>query len=174
MIKVINNFLPTIFFKKLNTIINDSNFQWYFNESNLKPNQPGYKKGKYYFTHNIYDENIGKMSEVFNVFEPILYFIDQKSKVNRLLKIKLNLYPNQNKKIYQAKHCDMVDQLNKPLTNIYTGILNFTTCNGGTKIDKKEYSSKQNEFIYFENNISHAGIVQTDTTIRIVLNINWL
>ena len=77
MIKVINNFLPTIFFKKLNTIINDSNFQWYFNESNLKPNQPGYKKGKYYFTHNIYDENIGKMSEVFNVFEPILYFIDQ-------------------------------------------------------------------------------------------------
>ena len=68
----------------------------------------------------------------------------------------------------------MVDQLNKPLTNSYTGILNFTTCNGGTKIDKKEYSSKQNEFIYFENNISHAGIVQTDTTIRIVLNINWL
>ena len=81
---------------------------------------------------------------------------------------------NQNKKIYQAKHCDMVDQLNKPLTNSYTGILNFTTSNGGTKIDKKEYSSKQNEFIYFENNISHAGIVQTDTTIRIVLNINWL
>lgn len=173
MIKVFKKFLPNIYYNKLNDIVNGDNFQWFFNESNLDTKKPPFKKGKFYFTHNIFDENIGQMSDYYNIFEPILYFIDSKIKVNKLLRVKLNLYTNQNKKIYQGEHCDILDTNNKPLTNSYTGILNFTTCNGGTIINKKQYPSNSNEFIYFKNNTKHYGVIQTDNSSRVVININW-
>jgi hypothetical protein len=64
-------------------------------------------------------------------------------------------------------------ETHKPFKHITTAILNFTTCNGGTKIGDKIYTSKANELLIFNNTIKHSGIIQTDTSTRIVLNINW-
>ena len=50
-------------------------------------------------------------------------------------------------------------------------MLNFTDCNGGTIIDNKEYPSKANQALIFSNDLIHQGIVQTDTSMRVVLNI---
>ena len=86
--------------------------------------------------------------------------------------MKLNLYPNQGKKIIHAKHIDLtVDVTNKPLENCTITILNFVTCNGGTIIGEEEYLSKGNQALSFDNKIEHQGFTQTDTQRRITLNI---
>ena len=84
--------------------------------------------------------------------------------------MKLNLYTNQGKRIDHASHYDMVEE-GKPVDNVMTTILNFTTCNGGTIIDNEEYTSIQNQGIMFDNKTKHSGFTQTDTQRRIVLNI---
>ena len=173
MIKVLKNFLPNIYYNKLNDIVNGDNFQWFFNESNLDTKKPPFKKGKFYFTHNIFDENIGQMSDYYNIFEPILYFIDSKIKVNKLLRVKLNLYTNQNKKIYQGEHCDILDTNNKPLTNSYTGILNFTTCNGYTVVEGEKIPSIENRMILHDPSKQHYGTTTSNAKRRIIANFNY-
>ena len=59
----------------------------------------------------------------------------------------------------------------KPLKNCKIIVYNFTTCNGGTIINDKEYKSNANEALIFDNEIEHQGFTQTDTQRRIILNI---
>ena len=168
------DFLPQMFFDKLSNILNGAYFQWFFNKSNLDYTKaPFIKNNKFMFTHALFKENEGKSSEWFNTFEPILYSINEKVKVKKLIRMKLNLYTNQNKKINQGSHYDHYDDKGKPTPDVNAAILNFTTCNGGTKINKKIYKSNANEVLIFNNTSMHNGIIQTDTLTRIVLNINW-
>jgi len=162
--------LPQMFFDKLTTILNSNNFQWYFQNATVDTNFKKESKNNFMFTHNLFMRDAGKTSDWFNTFEPILYSINEKIKVNELLRMKLNLYTNQHRKIKHASHCDFSDEKDK---GIKTGILNFTTCNGGTTIENKIYNSKENELLIFNNGLKHFGITQTDTPIRIVLNIGW-
>ena len=174
LIRQHKDFLPQMFFDKLSALLNGDTFQWFFNKSNLDHTKsPFIKNNKFMFTHTLFREEQGKSSGWFNTFEPILYSINEKVKVTQLIRMKLNLYTNQNKKINQGSHYDHYDEKGKPSTDVHTALLNFTTCNGGTKIDKKIYKSKANEILIFNNTSTHNGIVQTDTVTRIVLNINW-
>ena len=84
--------------------------------------------------------------------------------------MKLNLYTNQHKNIKHASPRDYADPTNQ---NPTIGLLNFTTCDGGTNINKKIYQSKENQILIFDNKLKHFGITQTDNPIRIVLNIGW-
>ena len=168
------DFLPQMFFDKLSNILNGNIFQWFYNPSSLEPAiYPFKKNNKFMFTHTLFREEQGKSSNWFNIFEPILYSINEKVKVKELLRMKLNLYTNQNKKINQDPHSDILDDKGKPLKDVNTAVLNFTTCNGGTKINRKIYQSNANEILIFNNTSLHNGIVQTDVPTRIVLNINW-
>ena len=185
------NFLPKMFFEKLSKIVNGCQFQWFFNNSDLDDNEYLKNVGMNYtkipienfmFTHTLFRNEVmpdgtinqGVSSEWFNIFEPILYFINEKVKVTKLIRMKLNLYTNQKKKIIHLPHCDIGNsETKKPFKEITTAILNFTTCNGGRIINNKEYPSKANELLAFNNTIKHCGIIQTDTQTRIVLNINW-
>jgi hypothetical protein len=167
------NFLPKMFFDKLSEIVNGDEFQWFFNNSDLTDDTKTPIEN-FMFTHCFFREEQGKSSDWFNIFEPILYFINEKVKVNKLIRMKLNLYTNQNKKIMHLPHWDYSNtETKKPLKDVTAALLNFTTCNGGTKIGDKIYASKANELLIFNNTIKHSGIIQTDTPTRIVLNINW-
>jgi hypothetical protein len=171
------NFLSQMFFNKLSSLLNGDGFNWFYNSTSLNPNIYPYKKNSnFMFTHMLFMEGEGKMSKWSDMFEPIIYSIDERFKVNKLLRMKLNLYTNQKKKIHQPSHCDITDTSDNkgnPLKGVNTSILNFTTCNGGTKIGNKTYDSEANELITFSNTIKHNGIVQTNTSTRVVLNINW-
>ena len=174
LIRQHKDFLPQMFFDKLSALLNGNTFQWFFNSSNLDYTKPPFKKNdKFMFTHSLFREEQGKSSGWFNTFEPVLYSINEKVKVKQLIRMKLNLYTNQNKKITQDPHCDFVDDKGKPFKDVNAAVLNFTTCNGGTKINKKIYKSNANEILIFNNTFTHNGIIQTDTQTRIVLNINW-
>ena len=174
MVRKEQDILPKMFFEKLSEIVNGNNFQWFFQNASLSnPTAPFVKNDDFMFTHVLFREEQGKSSGWFATFEPILYSINDKVKVNELLRMKLNLYTNQNKKVKHDSHCDILDEKDKPLKDVNTAVLNFTTCNGETKIGNKTYNSKANELIIFNNAIKHYGITQTDTQKRIVLNINW-
>ena len=180
------NFLPKMFFDKLSEIVNGAGFHWFFNSSDLIyiKNVPCTEKPikHFMFTHSLFRNEItpdgtlihGESSGWSNIFIPIIYFISEKVKVTQLIRMKLNLYTNQKKKIIHSPHYDINNpETHKPFKNITTAILNFTTCDGGTKIGDKIYASKANEVLIFNNTIKHSGITQTDTQKRIVLNINW-
>jgi len=167
------NFLSQMFFDKLSTILNGSDFQWFFNPSSLAPlKHPFIKDTDFMFTHTLFKDK-DKKSGWFELFEPILYSLNEKIIVNELLRMKLNLYTNQNKKINHTIHWDSVDEKGNPDKDVNIAILNFTSCNGGTKINEKIYASNRNEVLIFNNLLQHQGIIQTDVPIRIVLNIGW-
>ena len=162
--KVHKDFLPSMFFNKLNEILNGNNFQWYFQNSTLDEIEP---INNFMFTHNLFNHQ--ETSEWFKIFEPILYSINEKYKVNKLIRMKLNLYTNQHKKIIHGSHQDFPEEKG----NVKIGILNFTNSNGGTTINKKHFKSNENELIVFDNNYKHNGFTQTDKPKRIILNIGW-
>ena len=122
------------------------------------------------FSHMLYFLAQKEHSGWFKDFEPILYYLADHIKLQRLLRMKLNLYTNQNKVIEHASHTD-VNNNDKVVPNVTISILNFTTCNGGTIIAGKKYPSNENEVLSFDNLNKHSGIVQTNAQTRIVLNI---
>jgi len=162
-----DNLLPKIFLDKLENILKGNNFQWYFQNATV-PNIKKESLNNFMFTHNLYNDR--QLSDWFPTFEPILYYINEKFKINQLLRMKLNLYTNQHRKIKHGSHQDFPNQQNE---NIKIGLLNFTTCDGGTNINKEVYKSKENQLLVFNNTEKHFGITQTNTPTRIVLNIGW-
>jgi len=172
-VRIEKNFLPSIFFNKLKILVTGRHFPWFF--LNQTVFLPGVKHDKHFmFDHVLYNtaESLIKpeVSIYFKDFEPILYFLNDKIKVNKILRMKLNLYTNQNKIIEHVSHTD-INNKDEPRKDVNVEILNFTTCNGATKIEGKKYSSNENELLIFSNLHKHSGIVQTDTQTRIVLNI---
>mgnify|MGYP003118435730 FL=1 len=167
MVKKEENLLPKIFLDKLVNILEGYNFQWYFQKSTLDEKKESLNN--FMFSHNLYFNN-KELSNWFSIFEPILYYINEKYKINQLLRMKLNLYTNQHKKIKHSSHQDFI---NREDEDIKIGLLNFTTCDGGTNINNKVYGSKRNELIVFDNYEKHYGITQTNTPTRVILNIGW-
>jgi hypothetical protein len=175
-IQIEKNFLPTLFFDKLTGVL-DNKFNWFWNPSSAEKYNPSISSNRtpldkhFMFTHILWDFEIGRSSPHYEIFEPILYFVDKHVKVERIIRMKLNLYTNQGKRIDHAPHYDIRDEKDKVMNNVDITILNFTTCNGGTTINKKDYKSVKNQALIFKNSLKHNGYVQTDTQRRVVLNI---
>jgi len=171
-IQIEKNFLPPIFFNKLKTILTSQEwpaFPWHFSSQTVY--DPYFKQDDHFmFTHILYFGLQQGASVWFKEFEPIVYFLDNKIKLKKLLRMKLNLYTNQNKIVKHGSHTD-INKEDTPVPYVTVSILNFTTCNGGTIIKGKKYPSHENEVLIFDNVNKHSGIVQTDTQARIVLNI---
>ena len=175
-VQIIDNLLPNLFFKKLSNIFNDK-FNWFWNSNSAEKYNPSISSNRtpldnnFMFTHILWDFEIGRSSPHFDTFEPILYFLDKHIKVTKLRRMKLNLYTNQGKRIDHAEHYDIKDEKGIVMDTVDITVLNFTTCNGGTTINKKDYMSIKNQALIFKNSLKHNGYVQTDTKRRIVLNI---
>ena len=94
-----------MYFKKLKKIVTNFDFPWYFHfntlyvDKDLKKFPQLVNDQKFMFTHHLCSLDKGPSSNWFKDFEPILYFLDSKIKAKNLLRMKLNLYTNQNKKI---------------------------------------------------------------------------
>jgi len=174
MVKVVSNLLPDIYFDRLQEILEDTSrsFGWYWNSSTASDLQDKPLDNNFMFTHVLFSEENNRRSSYLETFFPILYFLNQHIIAKKLFRMKLNLYPNQGKKIIHAKHNDLTDNdTKKPLKDCKITVFNFTSSNGGTIINNKEYSSNANEALIFDNEIEHQGFTQTDTQRRIILNI---
>ena len=181
MIKVIDNFLPKPVFKTLLDAVEDEYFQWEWqNDSIFNPHtntgDGHFKFGKPIYMHpnlntvgNTADNKYIKLFEIFRNYQEEI--IPSKF----LVKLKLNLYPNQGKQVKHGRHSD-VSNGGVPDPNIITSVFNFHTCNGYTAIEKEDKTeeivpSVANQIVIFSN-AYHYGVTQSDIPRRIVLNMN--
>lgn len=166
--KQIDNFLIPPYFDKLKEIVYSPNFNWFYQPSSLNDLE---RCNNFMFTHKLWDLNDGNNSNYFTEFWHLFLYLKHHTKCKELLRMRLNLYTNQNKKIYHGKHYDITKEDGKPHEDITIAVFNFTSCNGSTIVDGKEFRSKENSAVIFPNTLEHQGTIQTDTNTRVVLNI---
>ena len=104
MIQIVDNFLPKSLHKKMQMLLQSPDFPWYF--------ITGVTTGKnedYYFIHNLFGcAREGVESPFFSEFDVLLHFIEDKLKfqTDTLLRIKCNMYTNQNINLAHDSHTD--------------------------------------------------------------------
>ena len=175
-LKVVDDFLPSRIFNRLLQAVESHAIAWVWNNDPLY--DPVTKQGddlwmlsQFLFASASVPGGPGShpLYPAFHVLEDYQFELRPFTQV---VKLKLNLYPNQGKRVSHAQHADIYDK-GKPDKRIITSVFNFHTCNGATVVGNKEVDSKANRLILFDNTL-HYGITQSDIPRRIVLNMNVL
>lgn len=168
MIQIIDDFLPPSYHQGLCQLMNSDQFPWYYANG-----VTSYGDGDFFFTHNVFRKSEGGVnSDFWNEFKPMIFLIEDKLKFHMtdLLRIKCNCYTNQNKKIDHKLHIDF------PEVPHYTALYYTNTSNGPTvfKTDNgiETVDAVENRLIFFSGNIPHHSTLQTDSNVRINVNIN--
>ena len=176
-LKIIDNFLPSRVFNRLLKIVESNSLTWVWNnDSHIHPVT---KQGdsNWMFSQLLF---IGSgmtggpgAHALYPAFQVIEDYQADICPFKEVMKLKLNLYPNQGKNVSHAKHADIYEKTGEPDERVMTSVFNFHTCNGSTVVGEKSIKSKANRLILFDNTW-HYGITQSDLPRRIVLNINVL
>ena len=180
MVQIVDNFLPEILFRKLQTLMMGPEFPWYFvrGVAYASDNNIYYLNNNiYYFTHNVFgcleqDNGDGfKYRDIesgyYKDIEILLHFIEEKLKfqTHNLLRIKCNLYTNQNINLAHPQHIDHEQPH-------YTAIYYVNDNNGPTTIGDHNVDSVANRLVLFDGLTPHNSNLQTDTMERININMN--
>ena len=119
-------------------------------------------KTDFCFIHLLYD-NDKQNSEYFNtVVMPLLGRLN----FNYLIRAKVNLYTKKDKFIETQFHVDYDDPHQVALYSLNTNN-GYTLFEDGTKIP-----SVENQMILFDGSLRHASVAQTDSNVRVNININ--
>jgi hypothetical protein len=156
--KIIDNFLPQIYFNNLKETVLSNNFDWYYQNCKVEKNDGGQQ-----FTHVFFNEN-KKQSNSLYLLEPILKQLN----IKQIIRAKIN-FTHKDNSIKQFKyHIDTN-------TNCTTSIIYLNTNNGKTIFKNgKEIESVANRLVEFESSLEHTATTHTDTSYRLVLNLNYL
>lgn len=160
---VVKNFLPKEKFNLLKDYFESNKINWNFYSSTLEDNSDK----NYLFSYVVLDEELNNPN-----WKELLELLEKHIGKFKVSRVKVNLYPNQNKQVQHAFHCDPMLEDGSVPKNFVTAILNLTTCNGYTIVKDMKVPSKENELIYFNADTLHCGVTQDDTQTRIVININ--
>ena len=87
-----------------------------------------------------------------------------------VLVCRANVLMRRNENVVGGFHNDFIDR-----PDITTSVLYINDCNGGTAFkDGGFVQSKANRAVIFNTTLDHAGVWQTDTSYRYVVNTNFL
>lgn len=172
-IKVIDNLLPKHIWKDIHKLLIDEPERNFW-ELRKGVSGPGYDLGDYFqFTHAVYEYNI-PVSPLFDLVEMnIIPAIEDKAKIKftSILKAKFNLLTKSKENDLHGFHTDFVDRETLP---IKTAVYYVNTNNGKTKFETgEEIDSVANRIVIFPHHLRHSSVSQTDTNVRVVLNLNW-
>ena len=159
---IIDNFLPERDLKEIERVLYDQEFPWYTMNGVVYEGDTDKR-----LAHFLYEEN--DTDNYYPLFLPIY----NELRAEFILKAKINLDLRDNK-TYTYHIDNYLFKEYNPL--FFTGIFNFTDCNGGTKFkeDGKFIQSKRNRMVIFSSCLEHAGVCPTDEYFRYGLNINWI
>jgi len=162
MIQVIDNFLPPSYHQEVCQFLSSDQFPWYYANGVAQPND-----GDFFFTHNVFNQENGICTSFWTKFSPFLILIEEKLKfkIDELLRIKCNLYSNQNISLAHNQHVDFKYPH-------YTALYYVNTNNGCTTIGDTNIDAIENRLVFFDGTIFHNSNLQTDTNVRINININ--
>ena len=185
MIKVVNDFLPKPVFNYMLSVVEHEKFDWnwqdnstYHTDTEKIKMDKKFKFGKTIYTHpNLNPSNQQFIDENYMPLFGLFVELQNKHQSHRtqhLLKMKLNLYPNEGKQVQHGIHKDiysahMSDEVLDRTT--LTSVFNFHTSNGYTCIGKEKVPSVANQIVIF-NQTEHYGVTQSDIPRRIVVNMN--
>tara|TARA_Y100000114_G_C11703466_1_gene299670 strand:- start:214 stop:720 length:507 start_codon:yes stop_codon:yes gene_type:complete len=161
MYKIIDNFLEQEQFEPIWKFFMGIECSWYYSTGVA---QSGIAEGKYfYMIHSVYQDS-QPTSNAWRLVLPVLHKLKTKS----LLRIKANLYPNQDDKVHT----------HNPHTD-YTfphkaAIFSINTCNGGTIIGGKKIDSVKNRMVIFDGSVPHSSTTCTDEQIRVNIGFNYI
>lgn len=174
MVHIVDNFLPEIAFRRFENLMMGAEFPWYFVRG-----VADHTDTNYYFIHNVFgcmehDKGDGFKyrdieSPYFKEMEILLHFIEEKLKfqTHNLLRIKCNLYTNQNINLAHKQHVDHQQPH-------YTAIYYVNSNNGPTTIGDQDVESVANRLVLFDGLTPHNSNLQTDVAERININMNMV
>jgi hypothetical protein len=168
-VKLIDNFLPKFVHERIYEGVAEDPFIPYYYSSHVAhhTNEERDDIKQLMFVHTLYrDKKI--LSPWFDkIALPILDKLQVKD--GKLLRVKINLNPNQLESITSAWHTDCSEIDNYSVAIYYCNTNNgYTEFEGGEKI-----KSVANRIALFDGQLKHRGITQTDTKGRFAVNINY-
>ena len=162
-----SNFLDTAVFENMVNIITSNKMPWYAQTGLAEAGD-----GQVLYTHVLVDEFQKVISNVYNdIGAPLLKKVKEiEPDFFRVLRIKINCYPNQSVAVKSNYHVDIPEAKSKTL------LLNINTNNGYTEFknpDMEPVLSVENQAIIFEGKEEHRSVSQTDTPYRWNINFNY-
>jgi hypothetical protein len=159
--KIIDNFLPKENFIKIKEVLMGKDFPWfYFPDISFKG---VISEGSLFYMQHLFYKHEPNSAFYNFIKDNLLNFIDIKA----LIRVKANLYPNQNIKKINEMHTDYK----------YThkgAIFSINTNNGGTILkDGTKVNSIENRILFFDPSIEHDSENCNDEKTRINININY-
>lgn len=157
--KIKDNFLSEEENNYLYQTLTNNYFPWFYIDYIGTPND----SNRFYFTHMfVLDQKIN--SEFYGDIEKIIL---SKINYNKIYRIKANCYVKEPKNFKSEKHTDENFE-HKVL------IYSLNTNNGYTLLDEKvKIDSIKNRALFFNGLIEHRAVSQTDTKIRLNINITY-
>lgn len=157
---VIDNLLPDNQFFALHDAIMNKRFPWFYSGIVGAHNSAG---EDFYFVHYFFDQG-GVCSDLMPLLTPLL----EKINAQKLLRAKVNLYPNVGKLLHNESHIDMDFPHRGAVFYINTNN-GFTVLEGNTHIP-----SIANRLLLFDSSRPHNSTHCTDEKRRVTLNLNFL
>jgi|TARA_B110000483_G_C18057709_1_gene489053 hypothetical protein len=166
----IDNFLPDDLFGPMQGLLmnGDLNQQmpWFYRYAMSDE----YDTEGFVFGNDIFDR--GQIPDM-GLFEDIAWPITSRLPMSSLIRIKVNCHPRQtlrNTENYPKcrYHVDMFQEH-------MVAILSINSCNGYTEFeDGTKLESRENSLVIFDGKLKHRSVGQTDTNIRVNVNINFV
>jgi len=156
--KIIDNFLDINISDQIEKTIIQDNFPWYYTGKGV------YNSNVYFFSHTLLEN--GKKS---NYADELLLPIVSKINGKKLFRAKVNGYTKTENYVHYPYHFD--NDLDK---DIKVAIYYVNTNNGYTEIKNNgKVESIKNRILFMNGNEEHKCTNQTDTDLRINININY-
>ena len=179
-VQIFDNFLETKLFKPMQEILLGPNFSWVYNDKIVAEKYNGIIQLDnvdvvrhqddyvFQFTHLIFVGPQGDWSDQTWNITPVLNAIDPSAWV----RIKINLGTRDPEHTMGGWHTDA--KIGTLSTNITTAIFYMNTNNGYTLLETEEkIDSVENRLVVFPCDMLHTGVSQTDTKLRVTLNLNF-
>jgi len=160
MIKLIENVFPKETSQKISHLcIDDHDFPFFYVKGVAREEDTDF-----FFIHILYDKNKINSIHFNDIAVPLLGLI----KYSKLIRVKINCYTNQSNPITNSFHVDSNDPHMVALysVNDNNGYIEFE--NG------EKFISKANQLIVFNGKMRHRSISQTNTNVRLNININYV
>ena len=178
-VQIYDNFMETELFRSIQEFLLGPMFPWLYNDKITTGKYNGTKQldnvnvvrhqndDVFQFTHLFFVGPQGDWSDqTFNI-NPILNAIAPSAWV----RIKINLGTRDSEHTMGGWHSDA--KIGAPSANLTTAIFYMNTNNGYTLLETEKIESVENRLVVFPCDMLHTGISQTDTKIRVTLNLNF-
>tara|TARA_B100000902_G_scaffold24212_1_gene29148 strand:+ start:1381 stop:1878 length:498 start_codon:yes stop_codon:yes gene_type:complete len=164
--KIIDNFLPEEDYDSLiYHIVGCRQFPWNYNWYVTSQEDEKDDRNNWYLTNLVYATDPVHIKPE---YDPIYQYVISHIKMDKLLRVKANMYPSTEKIFEHAPHMDY----DYPVKG---AIISLNTCDGFTRLeDGTKVDSVANRMLFFNSSAPHNSSTTTNVQTRINININYL